>query len=59
MSRVHYGISFTDYQQPRWQKYYEEAVDGCLMKEITKEANVSKEQVYKLLELLYEYRIIN
>jgi hypothetical protein len=54
-----YKFGFLDYEQPRWEQYFEEAQNAGLMRDIERESGLSEKQIKKVLEMMYEYRIIN
>ncbi|MBX6362156.1 MAG: hypothetical protein IRZ03_19040 [Acidobacterium ailaaui] len=56
MSMRSYG--FLSYES-KWKHYYDDAERSGVLNEICQEVNVTEKQVYKILELLYENRIIN
>lgn len=54
-----YKFGFFDYEQPRWEKYMDEAENSGVLYEIIKETDLTKEKIKKVLEVLYDHRIIN
>lgn len=47
------------YTPPRWEQYFEEAQNSGIMRQIERESGLSEKQIKKVLEMMYEYRIIN